>query len=166
MTKYGRPYALDEARRHEVLSILSLGCTFAVAAQRVGCAVSTIHRTIERDPTFAAAVAHARSEAELAHMQNLRKAGATERYWRASAWALERLDPNTYHPGHARSITAEQLALVLTQLARAIVAQLPERYRKDILKTVEAAVRRAGRAVAKTTKDEGETKGGLNRGIE
>lgn len=149
MGKRGRPPVLDDGKRREILAILSTGCSQAMAAEYVGCSVSTIQRTVERDPLFAESLGKARNNAELGLVRNIRNAANNEKYWRAAAWALERFFPNKYHPGSPHVISAEQLALVLTQFAHMIVAQVPvARYRKNIIKSLESMVRSLGQTIA------------------
>ena len=52
----GRPPSLDEAKRRKIIALLANGSSRRVAARVVGCAHSTITRTAERDPEFAADV--------------------------------------------------------------------------------------------------------------
>ena len=40
----------NSGETREILAIVSLGCSQATAAEYVGCSVSTIQRTVERDP--------------------------------------------------------------------------------------------------------------------
>ena len=54
MAKCGRRPVLDEIKRREILAILAVGGSRRVAAKYVGCAVSTIQNTADRDPQFAA----------------------------------------------------------------------------------------------------------------
>ena len=149
MGKRGRPPVLDDGKRREILAVLSMGCSQAMAAEYVGCSVSTIQRTVERDPLFAESLGRARNTAELGLVRNIRNAANNEKYWRAAAWALERFFPNKYHPGAPHVISAEQLAHVLTQFAHMIVEQVPvARYRKNIIKSLESMVRGLGQTIA------------------
>ncbi len=50
----GRPPALDETKRRKILALLANGSSRRVAARIAGCAHSTIARTAQRDPQFAA----------------------------------------------------------------------------------------------------------------
>ena len=121
-----------------------------MAAQYVGCAPATILRTAERDPAFAEELYQAKCNAELSLVRNIRTAAGNEKYWRAAAWALERFFPDKYLPSGLHSVSAEQLAQVLTQFAQLIVREVPvERYRKNILKGVEDLVRSLGQNVAR-----------------
>jgi hypothetical protein len=150
MKKRGRPPVLDESKRREILAILTMGCSQAAAADYVGCSISTIRRTLERDPLFAQSIGRARSNAEVGLVRNIRTAADSGKYWRAAAWALERFFPARYNPGALQTITPEQLAQVITQLAEMIVQQVPvERYRKNILKAVDALLRSLGQTLSR-----------------
>jgi hypothetical protein len=147
--KNGRPPLLDTTKRNEVLAILSLGCSQAVAADYVGCTASTIYRTACRDPEFARRLRHARNQAEVSLLKNIHNAAAADpKFWRAGAWALERSKPGRYgsdrnNPVHP--IAPNQLALVLTHFARTILRQVPvDKYQKDIIKSVETMARDLG----------------------
>jgi hypothetical protein len=149
MTKRGRPPILDETKRREVVAILSTGCSQASAADYVGCSVSTIRRTLQRDPLFAQAIGRARSNAEVSLVRNIRRAAEDRKYWRAAAWALQHFFPVRYRDG-LPTITPEQLAQVLAQFAELIVEQVPvERYRKKILKAIEAFLQNLGGTIPK-----------------
>ena len=145
MGKLGRKPVLDEGKQREIAAIISLGCSQVVAARYVGCAVSTIQRTAERDSVFAARLGRARSNAEVGLVQNIRNAANKTQYWRAAAWALERFFPDDYSPRHPGVVTAAQIAQLLTQFADILVQQVPvERYRKNVVKAVAALVRSLG----------------------
>jgi hypothetical protein len=146
--KRDRRWALDDGKQREILAIISVGCSQSVAAQYVGCAVSTIRRTADRDPTFAEALGRAKSNAELGLVKNIRNAAKKEQYWRAAAWALERGFPEKYARRGPDVITAEQLAQVLAQFADMIIQQVPvDEYRKNIVKGVEALARSLGQTI-------------------
>ena len=96
MAKCGRPPVLDEAKKREILAIVAVGCSRSMAATYVGCAISTIQNTAERDPTFAEKLRQAVYSTELGLLKNIRNAAKKEQYWRAAAWALERRFPERY----------------------------------------------------------------------
>ena len=92
MAKLGRPPVLDEIKQREILAILSVGCSRRTAAKYVGCAPSTIQNTAERDEKFAEKLDRGENQAVVTHMTNINKAAKKAQYWRAAAWALERLN--------------------------------------------------------------------------
>ncbi len=147
MTKRGRRI-LDDMKQREVLAILSVGCSQSMAAKYVGCSPATIRCEAARDPKFAKRLREAKGNAELGLVKNIRKAANKEQYWRAAAWALERMFPERYARRGPDVITAEQLAQVLAQLAERVIEQVPaDRYRKKIVKAVESLARSFGQTI-------------------
>jgi hypothetical protein len=157
MAKTGRRPVLNEGKRREIVAILSVGCSQSVAAQYVGCAVSTIRGTADRDPKFAEQLGKAKSNAELGLVKNIRNAAKKEQYWRAAAWALERGFPEKYAARSPDVITPEQLAQILAQFAQRIAKLLPvAAYRKRIVKDAELLARSFGGLIEKEKDDEEE----------
>ena len=139
MARRGRRPVLDEIKRAEILAILSVGCSRRTAARYVGCAVSTIQNTADRDPTFAEALDRAEYQAEIAYLQNIQSAARKEQYWRAAAWALERKNPAEYARKSPDVLTLDQVKLLLADLAEIVVSRVPvPLYRKQILKRLDA----------------------------
>ena len=52
MAKRGRPEVLDAGKRDQIVSIVSVGGTVAMAAEAVGCCPRTIYYAAERDEEF------------------------------------------------------------------------------------------------------------------
>ncbi len=153
MGKRSRP-ALDENKRSLILAILSVGCSQNMAAQYVGCAPATIRRTAERDPKFAQALREAKGNAELGLVRQIRNAAKKEQYWRAAAWALERGFPEKYARRGPDVITVEQIGLLWTSFTEVIVTQVPERYRTDVLRSMDAVARGLGIALKREPEDD------------
>ncbi len=134
MAKGGRKPVLDEYKRREILAILGVGCSRRVAAKYVGCAVSTIQSTADRDPDFAQELDRKENVSEIGYMENIRNAGRNQRHWRAAAWALERLNPEKYGKRGPDVITVDQIRELMAQFADIIVEEIPvPEYRKKIL---------------------------------
>lgn len=144
MRKVGRPPVLDEKKQLQIVAILSVGCSQAVAAQFVGCAPSTIQNTAERNSKFAKELSKAKSNAELALVKNIRNAANKEQYWRAAAWALERGFPEKYARRGPDVITVEQIGILLTRFAEIIIEEVPEGSRAIILKRLNTLARALG----------------------
>jgi hypothetical protein len=139
MAKLGRRPVLDEYKRREILAILAVGSTRSTAARYVGCAVSTIQNTADRDPKFAEQLRKNEHASEIGYLENIRSAARNERYWRAAAWALERIDPEQYGRRSPEVITIDQIRRLLAQFAEIIVEEVPvPEYRKNILKRLDA----------------------------
>jgi len=138
VAKAGRKQFLDEYKRREVLAILSVGGARRAAARYVGCTVNTIRSTADRDPEFAKKLRRAERGLEIDYLNNIRKAARNEKYWRAAAWALERIDPQRYARRSPDAITVEEIKDLLVQLADIISEEVPEEYREKILKRLRA----------------------------
>ena len=139
MAKCGRKPVLDGYKRREILAILGVGCSRRVAAAYVGCCVSTIQNTAERDSKFAERLRKNEHASEIGYLENIRNAARTERYWRAAAWALERLHPDKYGKRGPDVITVDQVRDLMAQFAEIIVEEIPDpKYRKPILKRLTA----------------------------
>lgn len=155
MKKCGRRPVLDDGKKREILAILSVGCSQHVAAGYVGCAASTIQRTAERDPKFAADLGKAKSNAELGLVKNIRNAAKKEQYWRAAAWALERNFPEKYAPRSPDVVTPAELREILVQFAQMITRELPiGAYRKSVVKQTQALARSLSQTIARKAADE------------
>ena len=144
MGKRGRRPVLDENKRGLIVAILSVGCSQNRAAQYVGCSPTTIQRTAERDPEFAKELNKAKCNAELGLVRNIRNAAKKEQYWRAAAWALERGFPEKYARRGPDVITVEQIGLLLAKFSAIVVQEVPERYRSEIFKKMNATSRSLG----------------------
>jgi hypothetical protein len=148
VSERGRRVLDDVMQREVLLAILSVGCSQSMAAKYVGCSPATIRREAARDPKFAKKLREAKGNAELGLVKNIRKAANKEQYWRAAAWALERMFPEKYARRGPDVITAEQLAQVLAQLAERIIEQVPvDKYRKKIVKAFESLARGFGQSI-------------------
>ncbi len=146
MAQRGRPPVLDEIKRREVLAILSVGCSRSTAADYVGCSVSTIQKTADRDPRFAEQLRRAESRAEITLLQAIQKAARKEQYWRAAAWALERTKPEQFGRRSPRAMPLAEVRQLLEQLAGAVLEQLPtDQSRQRILKRLDRILRDLGK---------------------
>ena len=155
MAKRGRPPVLDEIKKLEIVAILSVGCSRRTAASYVGCAVSTIQNTADRDPKFAEKLRHAEYQSEIAYLKNIQKAARKEQYWRAAAWALERRNPQEYGPRSPDVITVDQIRLILAEFAEIVVDEVPvPMYRKKILKRLDALTAVLRRSAKKESVDD------------
>ena len=145
MATRGRPPVLDPIKKGEILALLTIGCSRRVAAQYVGCARSTIERTARRDPAFAAKLRQAKTNTEIGFFKNIQQAARKEQYWRAAAWALERMIPEKYARRGPDVITVEQIAVLVSQFADILVAEVPvAKYRKNVLKRLDMLTRALG----------------------
>jgi hypothetical protein len=135
MANRARRYVLDEKKKSRIISLLRAGCSRLTAASSVRCDPKTIFNTARRDPEFAEKLALAENAAELLHLDNINKAGREVKYWRASAWMLERLHPDRFGKSDPDTITPSQIAALIVQIAEIIIQEIPAaRHRQQILK--------------------------------
>lgn len=135
MAKPGRPPVLDEGKQREIVAIISMGCSRRTAAQYVGCDRKTIQNTAERNEKFAEKLERAQSQAVVTHVKNINSAAKKAQYWRAAAWALERLNPEEYATPHPDMISLEQVSRMIDGFARIVIDAVPvDAYRKSIIK--------------------------------
>jgi hypothetical protein len=134
-TARGRPSVLDEVKRGEICAILSVGGSRNTAASYVGCATTTITRTAARDTAFGRKLARAESQWEVHQLRNIQQAARQEKYWRAAAWALERIYPDRYGPRKPGIVPQERMNALLTSFATIVTREVPAAaQRKRILK--------------------------------
>jgi hypothetical protein len=142
MSVSGRPPVLDESKKSRILALLRSGCSRARAAAVVNCHPQTTANTAKRDPRFAEQLAEADGAAVLLHLRNVNKAAADVKYWRASAWMLERLCPDTFARPERDRIGPAQLSGLLLQVAEIVVQEVPvAAFRTQILKRFDGLLR-------------------------
>ncbi len=128
---------LDEKRRHAVCTALELGCNRRTAARFVGCAQRTIIRAAEIDPQFAAELGLAETNHEVLHARNIQAAGHDPRYWRASAWALERKYPQRYGLRRPNLLTPEEISQAFSRMGDLVAEHVPnDQQRKELLRSL------------------------------
>jgi hypothetical protein len=134
MSHRGHPPVLNETKKAEILAVLSTGCSRQKAAHYVGCDPKTIYNTALRDPQFATDLMHHEAAPEIQNLINIRNAGKDPRYWRASAWFLERTNREQYGVRDLDTVTPDELSRFISCLMEMLVEEVPvARYRKRIL---------------------------------
>lgn len=142
MAKPARKPVLDDAKKREIIAILSVGCSRRAAARYVGCAPATILREAQRDAHFADELRKAAQAIEINYLRDIQKAAKKEQYWRAAAWALERCHPEQYAARGPDCVTLDQVRQLLAELVRIVVEELPlPEHRKEILKRLDSLIR-------------------------
>ena len=139
MAKTGRKPTLDDAKKREIIAILSVGCSRRTAARYVNCDVKTIKNTADRDADFAAQLCRAENQQEFTYLKQLQQAAKKDKYWRAAAWVLERKYPEDYGRRGPDAITVDQIKDLLAQFAEIITDEVPSpEHRQNILKRLQA----------------------------
>lgn len=140
----GRPLILDDAKKTRILALVRTGCGKATAANAVGCHPQTIVNTAQRDPEFARELALADNAAQLVHLENVNKAGSEAKYWRASAWVLERLNPDRFGKSTPDAVAPPQLTALMVEVAEMIAQEIPVgQHRTQVLKRFDHIIREA-----------------------
>jgi hypothetical protein len=120
----GEP-VLDDFCKRLIIRGISRGYTRTKIAAMIGCAVSTIMRTAERDPQFFADLAQAEAAFLNGSIDTLYHSACQEKNWRAAAWVAERLDPDRFGRTPPRSRTIPQMLELIGKLLTRICDQLP-----------------------------------------
>ena len=103
--------------------------TAAVAAwpqRAAGCSHTTIARTAQRDPDFAAELDAAEHNAEIEALRQIRKAAKTDRYWRAAAWLLERTNPRDFARLTPATLTEEDACNLAMRMVEPVVHNMTD----------------------------------------
>ncbi|QDT68609.1 hypothetical protein MalM25_15320 [Planctomycetes bacterium MalM25] len=98
----GRPEALDAAAREVLVALLTVGVSRAAAARYVEVSPQTLANTADRDPAFAKRLELAEASHLFEHARVVEM--ASQKNWRASAWALGRLAPDRFGDPNRRSL--------------------------------------------------------------
>jgi hypothetical protein len=90
----GRPKVLDDSKRAQLVAVVAAGFTVRDAARLVGCTRKTVGNEARRNRQFALELRRAKSQAQIHPLRMMQQAATTN--WRAAAWWLERLAPETF----------------------------------------------------------------------
>ena len=143
MGQRGRPPVLDEAKKREILAILTVGCSRRTAARYVGCTASTIQNTAERDAHFARKAAAGqlqhRSRPDEEHPQRGQEGAVLAGGGLGPGTRL----PRALLPAAVRmSLPSNRFPRCWAQFTDIIVAEVPvARYRQRIVKRLETLTR-------------------------
>jgi hypothetical protein len=109
-----------------VIALVIQGSSRRVAARYVACAPSTITRTAQRDPEFAAQLARAEQMAEINLLRAVTEAAKDPKHWRAAAWFLERRNPEDFAPHPPHLATDIEVSDLASQIIEVIHDELSE----------------------------------------
>ena len=130
---------LNQSQQREILAILSVGCSRKTAARYAGCPVVAISRHAKANPDFAGKLRRAEQNLEIESMKTVFNAAKQDKYWRASAWALERKDPESFQKLKPDAIPAAYLNDILDKIIELILEEFPNaRQRKGFLKRLQS----------------------------
>ncbi len=145
MPQAGRPKVLDPTMQCEICTFVATGVSLSEAARLVGCNRSTIRNEAGRNERFRRDLQRAKSQTQMNPLRTMQQAAATN--WRAAAWWLERLAPNTFaQPAGAvlGQREANKFAADLIEIVERVVSDPFERERLHELLSaaLPAAMRR------------------------
>lgn len=130
---------LTEQQVRDVSLVLAAGCDRETAAHFVGCTVEELHRHAQQEPGVEAAMRRAVAGCELSHVRSLQQASRDPRYWRASAWMLERLAPQRYGVRQSDRFSRDEVAQLLAAVSQSIAEVLAdEKQRQALLDRIRA----------------------------
>ena len=144
--KRGRRPVLDAAKKREILAIVAVGCSRTAAAAYVGCAISTIQNTADRDPTFAEKLRQAAYATELGLLKNIRNAAEQGAVLAGGGLGAGAALSRALCPPRPDVITLEQVAALLGQFSDIVAEEVPGRFRKRVLKRLEKLAAQPGRS--------------------
>jgi len=90
--KVGRPRFFDDDKKAQVIKMLESGGSRRMAANFVGCELSTLQKEMQRDPEFSDSLKEAEAKCYGYHVNKITKHGS----WQASAWFLARKWPEEW----------------------------------------------------------------------
>jgi hypothetical protein len=136
---------LDDKRRAAIIGVLSVGGTYALAAQRVGCCRRTIFRTANRDPKFRRQLNRAKSRTEYQFLKTIERAGKDN--WQAARWALQHVHPDRYNR-RAFTMSLAEVKDLISQFLEAIAQEITDSktrmaIRRRIKRLTDSAIAKA-----------------------
>jgi hypothetical protein len=132
----GRRRVLDPQKKADLCELVARGFTVDEAAGCVGVSVRTVQRELMRDEAFSRQVLAAqRTPPDPARIMQ----SAARAHWRATAWLLERTDPERFGRRPPNSATPEQVQRALANLVAAAVEVIPPQHRPGMYQRLEAA---------------------------
>lgn len=154
MAKRAASPELDELQKRDVRAIVTVGASLGTAAKYVGCSLDDIRRAAGRDREFGKSLRQAEPGQELQHLTLIKD--AAKKYWKASAWLLERKYPDRYGTRKPDTITREELDEVLSHIADIICEEVPQaKHRQNIIERMQELI--AGLQAASAAQDGSDT---------
>jgi hypothetical protein len=86
----GRPAALDDQAKGQLIALLSVGMSMRQAAAVLGVSHTTVQKTLKADPALAEEITAARFQAQLQPLSCVIR--EARRSWKAATWLLKYLD--------------------------------------------------------------------------
>jgi hypothetical protein len=147
---------LDSVKQAEICAVLAVGGTRKMAARLVGCSPRTIRRTAARDPVFAERLTRTELSPEIKFLKNIADAAADKKYWRAAAWALERIHPNRYASRKPDTVSIDYITEITAYVVDAAMkgtpdSRSPDRLRNELTKIAKGYFTGGGKEARPTS---------------
>jgi hypothetical protein len=135
----GRPRALDEIKRREILATVAAGCGLETAARYAGVSTRTVQRELRRNKDFWDKYRRAELKSKIRPLNAMTR--AVKKSWRAAAWMLERKSPRDFAKVHPRMIDPLELDESLGQLFDAVFRSIRDPVlRRKVSRNIETAL--------------------------
>jgi hypothetical protein len=132
----GRPRALTDEKRDELIHHIGRGATVAEAAGSIGVSLRTVQREAKEDKEFAKELELARGSVPTDPYELMLRAART--HWRAAAWLLERTDPDRFGKRPPNSCRPEEMMELASSLIEAALEFVPPDQRELVDDRLEA----------------------------
>jgi hypothetical protein len=138
--KPGRPRALDEIKRREILATIHAGFGLETAAHYAGVSPRTVHRELRRNKQFWDQYRKAELNARIEPLDTM--ARAVKESWRAAAWMLERKSPRDFAKVHPRMIDPLDLEAAMGQIYDAVFRSIRDPLlRRKVARNIEKSLK-------------------------
>lgn len=129
---------LSEIKQREILALLSVGCSRRTAARYVNCTQKAIDELAQESAEFASRLHRAEANLEIESVKTVFNAAKQEKYWRASAWVLERKSPQEFLKLKPDTVPSSLLDALLNRIVSLLVEECPAAVqRKGLLKKLD-----------------------------
>jgi hypothetical protein len=138
--KRGRPRALDEIKRREIIATINAGCGIETAARYAGVSPRTVLRELRRNKEFWDRYRKAELNSRIQPLDTMNR--AVKESWRAAAWMLERKSPRDFAKVHPRMIDPLDLEASLGQIYGAVFRSIRDpRLRRKVARNIEKSLK-------------------------
>jgi hypothetical protein len=138
--KRGRPRALDEIKRCEIIATINAGCGIETAARYAGVSPRTVLRELRRNKDFWDRYRKAELNSRIEPLDTMKR--AVKESWRAAAWMLERKSPRDFAKVHPRMIDPLDLEASLGQIYDAVFRSIRDpRLRRKVARNIEKSLK-------------------------
>jgi len=140
--------SLDPEKRGKIIGVLTVGGTFALAAQHVGCSRATIFRAARLDPNFRKQLDAAMASTEIEFLETIKHhAGKQTMSWQAAKWALQHMNPDRF-ARKAFTIPLDDVKDLISQVLDAIASDITDyktrvSVRRHVRALVDVTIRKA-----------------------